>query len=318
MQHLLKSRCLRILVTVLLLALLLTQVKPRDIWASLSESNPWLLAFAIFFTPLVLGIKTLRWLLLACTQRKISFAEALRSYLAGLTLATITPLAVGEIGRGLLVQGTDRAEMTGKVILDKITDLLTVVLFSAVGLLITGDASATRAGAILLVGVTLAWMALFLLPRLRWQPRQRMQKLMNRFHFSRVLDGLRGTPFSRLLLNAGLSFVGFLVFYLQAYILLQAFYNQAPLSVIPYFPVITVSTILPIAVGGVGVREWVAVLLLRSFGIPSSVAFNTFFSHFVIVQLLPALAGAYYIAATRASSKSLTPEESGENLGPGT
>ena len=66
-----------------------------------------------------------------------------------------------------------------------------------------------------------------------------------------------------------------------------------------YFPIITLSTILPIAIGGVGIREWTAILLLRRFGVPESAAFNTFFVHFVVVQLLPALAGTAVIGSSR-------------------
>jgi uncharacterized membrane protein YbhN (UPF0104 family) len=311
-----KSYWFRVLVTFLLLALLLTQFRVRDLWTSLSQSNTGLLACSLALTPVIVGVKTLRWLVLARTQRKIGFAEALHSYLVGLALATVTPFAVGEVGRGFFVQGTDHAEMTGKVILDKVIDLLTVFLFSALGLLITGNASAARAGGVLLVGVAGAWAGLFLLPRLVWQPKGRIGEYIERFHFSRVLEGLRKTPFLKLLLNAGLALIGFVVFYFQAFVLLQAFYDaRAPLSVVPYFPIITVSTILPIAIGGVGVREWIAVLLLRNFGIPSSVAFNAFFSHFVIVQLLPALVGVYYIAVARLDARQSVREASGEDLG---
>ena len=58
-----------------------------------------------------------------------------------------------------------------------------------------------------------------------------------------------------------------------------------------------VGVFLPIAVGGVGVREGTAVLLLRSFGIAEAAAFNAFFIHFVIVQLIPALVGALLMSS---------------------
>jgi len=117
-----------------------------------------------------------------------------------------------------------------------------------------------------------------------------------------ILSGLIHTPYQQLALNMALSFIGFAVFYGQAFVLLQAFWVRASWMVVPYFPIITLSTILPIAVGGVGIREWTAILLLRQFGVTESVAFNTFFAHFVVVQLLPALVGVAIIGSFRRGS----------------
>ena len=65
------------------------------------------------------------------------------------------------------------------------------------------------------------------------------------------------------------------------------------------FPIITLSTIVPIAVGGVGIREWTAVLLLlQQFDVSESASFNAFLTHFIVVTLLPALAGTYLMSTS--------------------
>jgi uncharacterized membrane protein YbhN (UPF0104 family) len=286
--------------TVLLIGLLLIWVGPKKIWASFAGSNLGLLALSLIFTPAVIGIKTLRWLLLARTQGPVSFWEALRSYLAGLTLATLTPMSAGEAGRGLFVQTEDRAGLTGKVLLDKLVDLSTVSVFASIGLTLTGEPAARAIGGAVLFGVIVAWGGvLCLLPKLERLVADVDGGWLVRFRIPAIVSGLANTPRLKLALNAALSLAGSAILYGQALVVMLAFWSEAPWIVTLYFPIITLSTILPIAVGGMGIREWTAILLLRRFGVPESVAFNTFFVHFMMVQLLPALAGAAVIGSSR-------------------
>ena len=193
----------------------------------------------------------------------------------------------------LFVRTGDRAGLTGKVILDKLVDLSMVGIFAGLGLLLTKEPAARSIGAAVFAGVLFAWMGtLLLLPRLEALVAGVDHGWLARFRIPAVVSGLAGTPRSQLALNMALSLVGFIIFYSQAFVLMRAFWAEASWTVVPYFPIITLSTILPVAVGGVGIREWTAILLLRQFGVTDSVAFNTFFAHFVVVQLLPAFAGA--------------------------
>lgn len=278
-------------------------VGPRRISDSFLASDPSVMALSLAFTPAVIGIKTLRWQLLVGPEESFSYSEALRSYLAGLALAVVTPLAVGEAGRGLFVHRGNRVELTGKVIIDKLVDLFSVTLFAGGGLLLVGAPVARTAGLILLLGVVLA-ASTAVLGFILWGKRliREQHAWLSRFHVSSVLTGVASIRTSRLVINVLLSFIGFVVFYTQAFVILKAFWIASSWEVVPLFPIITLSTILPIAVGGVGVREWAAVLLLRRFSIPEAVAFNAFFSHFVVVQLIPSLLGAYVIATFQSRS----------------
>ena len=288
----------RVSLTLVLMALILAWVGPVSIWDTINSSRPGPLLLSLLFTPGVIGIKTLRWLLLARTQGPISFQEALRSYLAGLTLAVLTPLAAGEAGRGLFVRTGDRAGLTGKVVLDKLVDLSTVSIFAGIGLTLTEEPAVRAVGVVIFSGVVVAWGGMLgLLPKLEVPIAGADGGWLTSFRISAIVSGLTSTPRSQLALNMALSLAGFTIFYSQAFVLLLAFWSEAPLTVVPYFPIITLSTILPIAIGGVGIREWTAILLLRRFGVAESVAFNTFFTHFVVVQLLPALAGAAIISS---------------------
>jgi uncharacterized protein (TIRG00374 family) len=288
--------------TAALIGLIVAWVGPRRILGSLLASDPSLVMLSLVFTPAVIGLKTLRWQLLVGRRANFSYVAALRSYLAGLVLATVTPVAAGEVGRGLFVRHGNRAELTGKVVIDKLTDLVSLTGFAGVGLLLSGSPPARTAGLVLLIGVVLA-AALSLLARRVAQEQGnagwRRWPWLERFRISGILDGMATIRPAQLGVNVCLSLLGFVVYYSQALVMLKAFWPTASWEVMPYFPIITLSTILPIGIGGVGVREWTAVLLLRQFAVPEAVAFNTFFAHFIVVQVLPSLVGAYVIATFR-------------------
>jgi uncharacterized membrane protein YbhN (UPF0104 family) len=205
------------------------------------------------------------------------------------------------------VRSGDRAGFTGKVLLDKLIDLSTVSVFAGIGLTLTKEPTARAIGIGVVACVIVMWGGVVgLLPSLKRMVARANSGWSVRFRVAAIVNGLADTPPPQLALSIALSLVGFTIFYGQAFVLMLAFWAEAPWLVVPYFPIITLSTILPIAIGGVGIREWTAILLLRQFGVAESVAFNTFFAHFVVVQLLPAFAGAIIISSFRRRSEGST------------
>ena len=138
------------------------------IWESLQAANIGTLALALLITPLVIGLKIWRWLLLARTvDPAFSVPDAARSYLVGLALATVTPLAAGEAMRGMFVKGGSRAQLTGKTILDKFIDLASLSLFAGIGLLCIDDTLKRGVGALLcFVFVAFVFALVVVTPRL--------------------------------------------------------------------------------------------------------------------------------------------------------
>ena len=66
------------------------------------------------------------------------------------------------------------------------------------------------------------------------------------------------------------------------------------------FSLMILSNLLPISVGGIGVRESVAALVLHSFGVDSAAAINAAFLSYVTNTVVPGLVGAALLASTRA------------------
>ena len=274
-------------------------IRPQALAASLHAADWRPLAAALLLTPVVVACKSLRWYLLVRSTCAISPVEAVRSYLGGLALATLTPFASGELGRGLVTRAPDRAGLTGKVVLDKVVDLSAVVALAAIGLVILDTGLSVAVGLAVAATALAGWSVLLVGgPHLARWAATRGDGPVRRLRLPAVVAGLAATPRPVLAAVGLLAGGGLVVFYVQTFLILSAFTAAPPVTVTLVFPLVTLSTLFPLSVGGVGVREWAAVIVLGRLGIAEAAAFNTFFGQFLIVQALPALVGALLIGST--------------------
>jgi len=72
---------------------------------------------------------------------------------------------------------------------------------------------------------------------------------------------------------------------------------------------VIVATMVPITIGGIGVREGVFVLLLAPFGVPSDVAFVLSFAGFLVKNLIPGVIGMIFAIGIHLPVKSSFDEE---------
>jgi uncharacterized membrane protein YbhN (UPF0104 family) len=82
--------------------------------------------------------------------------------------------------------------------------------------------------------------------------------------------------------------------------LLRAFTDVDPHAALVTFPWIVTVGGLPLSVGGLGLREGAAAMLLARYAIPSAVAVDAALLLHVFSGLLPAAAGALWLACSRA------------------
>jgi uncharacterized protein (TIRG00374 family) len=282
---------IKLLITILCFALMFKFIGFSNLAAAFRQASIPVILLALCMTPVCLAVKIYRWFLLArSVDTSISYRQAATSYLAGLCLAVITPFATGELARGLYFQ--HRAELTGKVFIDKLVDLTVVALFTVSGIAFaTGYLQVKIISLLALVVMLSIWF-------LRSVVSDICTRLSQSFHLGFLEK--TGKAFmeieTKLLLKIfSLAFIFFGLFYLQAFILLHAFQPGPPAKAVLFFPLITLSTIIPVTIGGLGIREWAAAFLLVPLGISNAVAVNTFFMHFIIINFIPGLAGAPFV-----------------------
>ena len=283
------STVFKVLLTVSGVAYIIWLAQPERVVGYFLTIDLGLLGLAVFIKPLTDTLKIRKWQLLAQKQLpSFSFWQALRSFYIGIALAVVTPFAIGELGRGAFASEKDRTELAGLVLFDKVLDLGTVALYSSVGLAVLYDQPLIALAVLIAYFCIIAFIHRIVAAF----------EALNYFGFGqapfvqRFASSVKSIDPKLALRVAGLSLGYFVLFYLQAAIIMAAYGESFPLEAVLLFPIITLSTILPITIGGVGIREGTAILLLQRYHVPEAVAFNTFFLHFIVANVLAGLLGA--------------------------
>ena len=288
-----------LVVTVLLLGAVVWRAGAGRFAAAFAQPNYLVVAAAFAFTPVVILLKAFRWHLLVRSQiADAAFVASLKSYLTGLLLAVLTPLSAGEVARGVYTSATRRVELTGLVLVDKLFDLTAVCVCGCAGLMLLDWAAWGAAGLALIAVAWVVGMACVgWLSRSRWSTRY---ALVGRV--SSAMSALRGRLVAMCL---SIAVVNFAVYYTQVYVVFRSFGEAMPLAATAAFPVITLSTIIPFAIGGLGIRELAAQVLLSRFGIGDDVAASAYLIHFALIMIAPALVGGLWLGdVPRAESTS--------------
>ncbi len=275
------------LLSICLLVFLILIVEPMRIIESIRHADGWLCLLGFLLTPVVQSFKIAKWHNLANIVTPVSLWQAIRSYMYGVVLATITPGQAGEAARAMFLTNVNKARLTGKVIVDKLIDLSAVGLLSGIGLLVLEDVHLQWLGWLLLAGVPCGWISLCFLGRFTTKSKAQAEGVKAKL--AEVWVGLSDTKAKPILLNLLLSFASFAVYYFQGFLILKSFAPGAEILAILALPVMTLSTIVPIAFSGIGIRESTAVFLLGALGIEQAAAFNASLIHFTLVQIVPVL-----------------------------
>lgn len=87
------------------------------------------------------------------------------------------------------------------------------------------------------------------------------------------------------------SFLCFLIFCIQAFMVLKSMRINIGVDVILFFPIILLGNLLPITVGGFGVRETIAIVILKQRGIPGEIAMGSITIVALIDLVFPVIIG---------------------------
>ena len=99
--------------------------------------------------------------------------------------------------------------------------------------------------------------------------------------------------------------INFIIMAGQYYLLLNKVNNISFLDTAHTVIYLWASGVVPISISGLGIREGLAMFFFRMYGIPNAYAVATSLFLFVLNQVIPALAGIYYIHKKRANFKEI-------------
>jgi uncharacterized membrane protein YbhN (UPF0104 family) len=293
LRDLAASRWLRYGLTLLLVLLVVLKVRPQHLAAAAASARPEYLALALPLTIPFLYLKALRWLaMLRAGGVSATFGEALYSLLGGMGLALLTPARLGELVRVAYLRDRQKWKIGGLVMIDKGFDVLVLCGLAVPGAwLLLGPLAGVAFLAITAVGLLVIY-----------NPRH-LSRLLHRlsapFPFRTRLEQAWSSleslsPVSATIFLA-LTLVIFAVVLLQFAVILLSWRSWSLDVILLTFPLVILTNILPLTVGGLGVREGVAALLLAHYAVSPSDAALTAFLSFTLNTALPGLVGVFLL-----------------------
>jgi uncharacterized membrane protein YbhN (UPF0104 family) len=289
-RKILGNRWVRYALTLALLALVIWKADPSRLANALAVANPGYLLLALALTLPFLALKSLRWhLMLAEAGVEATFNEALLSLVGGMGLALITPARLGELVRAAYLRDGQKVKIGGLVMIDKGFDVVVLA-----GLSIPGAwALLSHASGVALAAIALAGLAAVYQPsRLTGVMRILASRLPMRRKVDQILASTSCLSVRATSIYLALTLASFAVVLLQFAIILLDWHPWSLDIVILTFPLVVLTNVLPVTIGGLGIREGAAALLLGTYGISPAHAAIAAFLMFFINTALPGLAGA--------------------------
>ncbi|MFP4343834.1 MAG: lysylphosphatidylglycerol synthase transmembrane domain-containing protein [Anaerolineales bacterium] len=299
------SNALRILLSLGTLALLLVTVGWREILEVLAQADwpPLLLAGGLFFLGVV--VRTLRWqALLMGLGLQLPLRRLLRLYLVGGFFNVFLPTGFGgDVVRVVeLAQGADRTAAAGTVFVDRLTGILSLMAMGLIVLPFTPRLEPWLIVTVILICGS-GLLGGFLLLEGRW-----IRRLTRRLPHSLSLAGEgalarlyasvtgagRSALWQALALSTLFNLLNVMVYWLCG--------RAVGIEVGPAFyfvvvPLLSLTLLAPISVGGLGVRDWVAQPLFASVNIAARQAAGMTLAAYAVTAVVGLIGGVLYLGA---------------------
>lgn len=255
----------------------------------------------IFITSLLMfvnwGIEALKWRFSIRKTEQITILKALNLTFTGITMGLLTPNRIGEIpARALLLDKNLFKEISLKTIVSSFSQVVITFLLGGVGLFLTQEYFHLGIDYLLLNALILLAVVMIILLYFNVK---RLTSIFKKAKFLRdqnLIKALIDFKFIELLILLGFSFLRYIVFFLQYWLVLKAFGIELTLIVeIFLIPVcfLLASSIPTILISEIGVRGSVALFV---FGVVSDLDIQIIMASvllWLINVALPALLGLF-------------------------
>ncbi|WP_230742987.1 lysylphosphatidylglycerol synthase transmembrane domain-containing protein [Methanooceanicella nereidis] len=294
-----RKSLLAILVTLFFIIFLLVRLDINTIINTVLKMDFKLLLLTIPFIILLYIIKTKKWLiLLDSIDIKIGFLEAFKIYLIGTFYGVITPAKVGEFTRSFYLQ-QKKSQTIPTILVDRITDIVTLLLLSIV--LILALFNNNELINLIILMIVLFISAIFIVTNKRIVTMIFKLFKINDDHkenyfvtFNRIIKNKKALYYV-LLLTFCYYMVNMFIFWLIIKSLNPALNEMLALSL----PIIIIMGNIPITVSGLGIREFVSVLIFSLLNEEPAYGFSASLILYVITCLIPGLGGSVFTIRKR-------------------
>lgn len=276
---------------------------------SLKLSKIWMPLTVVALVFVNWSLEAIKWRYLIQKIEQISFWNALKAVISGVTISIFTPNRIGEYaGRVLYIQKADRIVATLITVISSIGQLLITMLFGSLALLIFGRFfyPGGISDALFYIGLQL-YAVFFVLALLSFSNTGVLTRILSRFDFLwnrfrkyiKVFSYYQPMELFRVL---GISAIRFGVFSLQYFLLFRYFdVDFSVLEGLVLIPVylITLTAIPTITLAELGVREVVSITVFSLVSDNELGMVSATFFIWLVNLAIPASIGTIFVFQTR-------------------
>ena len=271
---------IRLLLGVAIVAVLLARAKPEQFLGALKNVSPLVPVAAVIFYWMGQCLSAAKWrLLLQARGARFSFWECARIYLLGMFCSLFLPTTIGGDGVRALVVGPRCGGVTvaaSSILVERLTGLTALLTVGAIGVALWGAGSSSLGATVLPRIFAVLGLVAFAFAALRLTAYRLENAVSNKAETKAGKAVRRWAALHReidfyakrerwltLAMALGMSFV-----FHSAYIAINIFLARAaglqtPLTTFLWLvPLLSLMSMIPIGIGGLGVREAAAVAVL--------------------------------------------------------
>ncbi len=291
------SYAIRLAISTSVLLLVIRSISWAEILRVLSAADiRYVMAGTLGVIPVVLlkGIKW--WLLLRNAGIPATIHRTALSYMVGMGFGLVTPGRVGELARiwVLDLRKEDYVTAGTLVLVDRLTDLYSLLCLASLSVY---RFFGIRLFAAYVGTGLLGSFVVFCLLRSRWAVAGRLTKHPG--FVSRVLAALVAVQLRQFviysLFGLAVTFCGVAMVHLYLNALVRVSFWDCVVAL----PVVFMNNILPVTIGGVGVREVIMTFVFKGLGVDAPVAVSAILVYFTASMVFPGVVGLAWAGATR-------------------
>ena len=285
-------RYIKIALTVVLLVVLLASLDLSRFAAALLHIDLRWLALGVLLCFGFAALRMFKWIYLSkANGLEASPLELVRAMAFALALGIVTPGRVGEVVAIAPFAAGHRPRALMAYVLDRIGELCSVLMFCAPAALLFLPVWGSTVAAALLVGSVAVAVALTV---------PLLHGVLVRLLPSGTPKRLREVLVAPVFIPAGywlLSLFTYIVNYLALAVIIAGSEPIASPLALLVLPPVTLSNLITVTIGGLGVREGLAAMMAPLGSITPEAAAAAFFLSFVLTRLVPGLVGLWWTLA---------------------
>lgn len=305
---------IKVAVGMILLGIIFYVVEPKGIWTAFKEADYRLVALGAILMPLNLWLQAYKWrYLVHLVHPEATTLETTGSLLGGFAFGIVTPGRIGEYSRALFIKNVRPLKLVGLTVVDKFYSLGCTFAFGLVALLTLPwifklDIGGWYTSIMILVGIVNVFLLFLALdPRPVRSLIYALQMLIpRRGKIPHIAGGLDRFNAPQARITLGLTLAHYVVFLLQYFFLICGFEKIDFISSSRAAAAILFGkSALPIAIGDLGIDQFISMQFFGEFGISDAAAVNASLLLFALNVLVPALAGVPFISRLQIGSSKL-------------